>query len=176
VTGMSLHLETERLLLPPLGRRHTADLAAIYADPDVARYIGGAGLDAAGTADQVARFEQVWAEHGFGQSALLDRASGILLGRAGLHPWPAWDEVELGYVVARHAQGRGCATEAAQAWIDTAFGVLGLGRLTAVIHPGNQPSRALATRLGFRLHRHDTTPRGAPVVVYERLAPTPRDD
>jgi hypothetical protein len=51
-----------------------------------------------------------------------------LLGRAGLHPWLAWDEVELGYVV--------------------------------------------ATRLGFRLHRHDTTPSGAPVVVYERLAPS----
>jgi RimJ/RimL family protein N-acetyltransferase len=167
---VSLHLETDRLLLPPLARRHTADLAAVYADPDVARYIGGSRLDAAGTAEQVARFEQVWSERGFGQSALIDRATGRFLGRAGLHPWPAWDEVELGYVLAASAQGRGYATEAATAWIDTAFDVLGLDRLTANIHPDNRPSRALAERLRFRVHRTDVTPGGVPVVVYERLA------
>jgi RimJ/RimL family protein N-acetyltransferase len=167
---VSLHLETARLLLPPLGRRHTADLAAIYADPDVARYIGGSRLDSAGTAEQLARFEQVWSEYGFGQTALLDRVTGRLLGRAGLHPWPAWDEVELGYVLAASAQGRGYATEAATAWIDTAFDVLDLERLTPNIHPDNRPSRVLAERLRFRVHRTDVTPGGAPVVVYERLA------
>ena len=164
-----MHLETERLLLPPLDGRHTAALAAIYADPEVARYIGGDRLDAAGTAAQVARFEEVWREYGFGQSAVLERATGALIGRAGLHPWPAWDEVELGYVLARAAQGRGYATEAARAWLDTAFDVLGLDRLTAVIHPDNGPSRALAERLGFAVHRNDVTPSGAPVVVYERF-------
>ena len=162
-------LETERLLLPPLDRTHTDALAAIYADPEVARYIGGDRLDATGTAAQVARFEEVWREHGYGQSAVLERATGELIGRAGLHPWPAWDEVELGYVLARHAQGRGYATEAAQVWLDTAFGVLGLERLTAVIHPDNRPSRALAERLGFAVHRTDVTPSGAPAVVYERF-------
>ena len=162
-------LETERLLLPPLDHRHTADLAAIYADPEVARYIGADRLDAAGTAAQVTRFEEVWREHGFGQSAVVERATGALIGRAGLHPWPAWDEVELGYVLARPAQGRGYATEAARAWLDAAFGDLGLERLTAVIHPDNRPSRALAERLGFTVHRTDVTPSGAPAVVYERF-------
>jgi RimJ/RimL family protein N-acetyltransferase len=164
-----VHLETERLLLPPLDRRHTDALAAIYADPEVARYIGGDRLDAAGTATQVTRFVQVWREHGYGQSAVIERASGALIGRAGLHYWPAWDEVELGYALARHAQGRGYATEAARAWLDAAFGVLGLDRLTAVIHPENRPSRALADRLGFAVHRSDVTPSGSPAVVYERF-------
>jgi len=160
-------LETERLLLPPLDQRHLDALAAIYADPEVARYIGGDRLDAAGTAAQLVRFEQVWREHGYGQSAVLERATGALIGRAGLHPWPAWGEVELGYVLARRAQGRGYATEAARAWLDAASGVLGLDRLTAVIHPDNRASRALAERLGFAVHRHDVTPSGVPVVVYE---------
>jgi RimJ/RimL family protein N-acetyltransferase len=171
--GALVHLETERLLLPPLGRRHTAALAAVYADPGVARYIGGDRLDAAGTAEQLARFEEVWSEHGFGQSALIDRASGALLGRCGLHPWPAWGEVELGYVLARLVQGHGYATEAATTWINVAFGVLGLDRLTAVIHPDNRPSRTLAARLGFTVHRTDVTPSGAAVLVYERLASHP---
>ncbi|WNV75735.1 GNAT family N-acetyltransferase [Geodermatophilus sp. DSM 44513] len=164
-----MQLETSRLLMPPLSREHAPALARVYADPEVARYVGGSALDAEGTAAQVQRFEAVWRERGFGQSALLDRATGDLLGRAGLHPWPAWDEVELGYVLARHAQGRGLATEAAGAWLQVAFGELGLPRLTAVVHPDNGPSHALATRLGFRVHREDVTPADVPVVVYERL-------
>lgn len=153
--------------MPPLSADHTAALAEVYADPEVARYIGGTALDAEGTTAQVQRFESVWRQHGFGQCALIDRETGAFLGRAGLHPWPQWDEVELGYVLARHAQGRGLATEAARAWLDVASETLALDRLTAVIHPDNAPSRALATRLGFRLHREDVTPAGVPVLVYE---------
>ncbi|MBM7806662.1 RimJ/RimL family protein N-acetyltransferase [Geodermatophilus bullaregiensis] len=54
-----MRLETERLVLEPLVQRHTTALARIHADPDVARYTGGAALDAEGTAAQVARFEAV---------------------------------------------------------------------------------------------------------------------
>jgi RimJ/RimL family protein N-acetyltransferase len=156
--------------MPPLSGQHTEALTELYADPDVVRYIGGAALDPEGTAAQVVRFEAVWREYGFGQSALLDRGTGAFLGRAGLHPWPQWDEVELGYVLARHAQGRGLAGEAARAWLDVASTQLGLHRLTAVIHPDNAPSRALATRLGFRVHREDVTPSGVRVLVHERFA------
>ncbi len=169
-----MHLETERLLMPPLSARHTAALTAVYADPEVARYIGGATLDADGTTAQVRRFEAVWRDHGFGQSALIDRPSGTFLGRAGLHPWPEWGEVELGYVLARQAQGRGLATEAARAWLDVAFEALALDRLTAVVHPDNEPSQALATRLGFRVHREDATPAGVTVLVYELARPSGR--
>ena len=162
---------TERLLMPSLSGQHTEALAAVYADPDVARHLGEATLDAEGTAAQVARIEAIWRVHGFGQSTLLDRGTGALLGRAGLHPWPQWDEVELGFVLARHAQGRGLATEAARAWLHVASGELGLHRLTAVVHPDNAPSRALVTRLGFRVHREDVTPSGVGVLVHELFAP-----
>ena len=165
-----MHLETKRLLMAPLSGRHTGALTEVYADPDVARHIGGATLDADGTAAQVARFEAVWREQGFGQSALLDRATGAFLGRAALHPWPQWHEVELGFVLAGHAQGRGLATEAARAWLDVASGELRLHRLTAVIHPDNAASRTLVTRLGFRVHREDVTSSGVGVLVHE-LAP-----
>ena len=76
--------------MPPLSAGHTAALAEVYADPEVARYIGGAALGVAGTAAQVARFQTVRREHGYGQSALIDRETGAFLGRAGLHPWPQW--------------------------------------------------------------------------------------
>ncbi len=159
--------------MPPLPGQHTEALTELYAEADVARYIGGAALDAEGTAAQVVRLDEVWREDGFGQSALLDRGTGAFLGRAGLHPWPQRDEIELGYVLARHAQGRGLAGEAARASLDVASTRLGLDRLIAVIHPDNAPSRALATRLGSRVHREDVTSSGVRVLVHERFASRP---
>jgi RimJ/RimL family protein N-acetyltransferase len=170
-----VHLETERLLMPPLSSEHTEALAEVYADPEVARYIGGAALDAKGTAAQVHRVEAVWREHGYGQSALIDRASGVLLGRAGPHPWPHW--ARWSWATSSPGTRRAAASppkpptrgSTSYSVNDVVFGELGLHRLTAVIHPDNEPSRALATRLGFHVHRDDVTPTGVPVVVYERL-------
>jgi RimJ/RimL family protein N-acetyltransferase len=164
-----VHLATERLLLPPLGHQHAAALAAVYADEEVARYIGGETLDAVKATAQAARFESIWATRGFGQSAVIVRTSGEFVGRVGLHPWPQWDEVEVGWVLDRRAQGHGYAAEAASEWLRVAFGDLSLPRLTAVIHPDNERSRLLAERLGFTVHRSDVTPDGVHVLVYERV-------
>jgi RimJ/RimL family protein N-acetyltransferase len=159
-------LATERLLLPPLTRGHTLELVALYSDPDVARYVGGAALTAEATAAQAGRLADEWRDRGYGQSAAIDRATGTFLGRVGLHYWPAWDEVELGYVLAAHAQGRGLAAEAGRAWIDWARTAPGIDSLTAVIDPRNAPSIGLALRLGFALDRSDVTPTGVAVRVY----------
>jgi len=110
-------LETVRLLLVALDCSLVEQLTAIYADPEVARYIGADRLTAERTREQVGAFEQVWREHGYGQSALLERATGRMIGRAGLHPWPNWDELEVGYVLARDRWGRGLAREASQVWL-----------------------------------------------------------
>ena len=161
-------LETARLLLPPLTEEHIAPLAALYRDPEVTRFIGGDTLDPEATAAQVTAFGLVWQERGFGQSAVIDRATGQFLGRVGLHPWPVWDEIEVGWVLARTAQSKGFAAEAAARWITYAFTELGLTRLTAVIDPRNEPSRRLAVRLGFAVHRQDQI-RETDVLVYELL-------
>ncbi len=159
-------LETERLLLVPLDSSRVEELAAIYTDPEVARYIGADRLTAEGTQAQVASFEQVWREHGYGQSALLERATGRMIGRAGLHLWPNWDELEIGYVLARNRWGRGLAREASQVWLQWALTHLPHDHLIAVIQPANASSITLAERLGFTFNRHDVTPRGEDVVIY----------
>ena len=56
----------------------------------------------------------------------------------------------IGYLLHPGWQGRGLATEAVGALVAHCFGVLGLHRLQAEIHPENAASRALAERLGFR--------------------------
>ena len=162
-------LETARLLLPPLTREHTADLVALYSDPDVARYVGGARLTPETIPRQAEVLADEWDERGYGQSAVVDRQTGAFLGRVGLHYWPAWDEVELGYVLAADAQGRGLAAEASRAWIEWARGHLGRESLVAVIQPANAASVGLALKLGFVFDRADVTANGDAVELYRLL-------
>ena len=61
---------------------------------------------------------------------------------------------EIGWVVSPVAAGRGLATEAVRALIDTAFSVYGLRRLVARIDADNARSIALAERLGMRREAH----------------------
>ena len=163
-------LSTDRLMLPPLGPEHTADLIALYADPEVARYVGGAALTAESIPAQAERFATVWRDRGYGQSAVIDKATGAFLGRVGLHYWPGWNEVELGYVLAASAQHRGIALEASTAWIEWASAREHWSsehdHLIAVIDPRNTASIGLALRLGFSLDRDDVTPTGVAVHIF----------
>jgi len=159
-------LSTARLLLPPLTLEHTDRLIALYSDPEVARYVGGDALTDERVALQAQRFVDVWREHGYGQSAVIERETGAFVGRVGLHYWPQWNEVELGYVLAASAQHRGLAAEASAAWIAWSRASLAHDHLIAVIDPRNAASVSLALRLGFAFDRDDVTPTGVAVSVY----------
>ena len=56
---------------------------------------------------------------------------------------------EVGFLFGRASWGQGYAFEAMTAIADYAFGELGLARLWARFHAGNEKSRVLLERLGF---------------------------
>jgi len=56
---------------------------------------------------------------------------------------------ELGFLFARRHWGQGYAREAMEAVIDHGFGEMGLARLWARFHHGNEASKRLLERLGF---------------------------
>ncbi|MBC7633712.1 MAG: GNAT family N-acetyltransferase [Flavobacterium sp.] len=143
------------------------DLAAVYSDPDVARHIGAERLTFDETVAQVGRFVEVWQKWGYGQAAVIEKATNAFIGRVGLHPWTDWNEVELGWVIARSHQRKGFATEAGRVWIDWASEHLPDDYLISVIHPDNTASISTAIKLGFDFARDDETPWN-PVVVYRR--------
>jgi len=58
---------------------------------------------------------------------------------------------EIGFLFARRWWGKGYAHEAMEAVIAHAFGTLGLERLWARCHAGNEASQRLLERLGFAL-------------------------
>ena len=64
------------------------------------------------------------------------------------------DGAEIGWTLHPDYQGKGYATEAAQAMLRLAFETIGFHRVKANLDPRNAPSEALCRRLGMRLEAH----------------------
>jgi [ribosomal protein S5]-alanine N-acetyltransferase len=86
--------------------------------------------------------------------ALVLRDSGTMVGHAGFHGPPGTTglddpgKVEIGYSVFEPFRGRGYATEAAVALMEWAEGE-GIHQFVFSIGPWNEPSLAIARKLGF---------------------------
>jgi RimJ/RimL family protein N-acetyltransferase len=143
-------LETPRLRLRPFTLADTDAIHAVYADPEVMRWVGTGAVSQRSASERLLRgFAAHQTRNGFGFWAVVERASGALIGDAGLHRTPA-GEVELGYTLARAWWGRGYATEAAGAWLDAAFGPLGIPEVIALAEPDNAASLHVLEKLGMR--------------------------
>jgi RimJ/RimL family protein N-acetyltransferase len=143
-------LTTARLLLRTFRLDDLPPYAALNADPEVVRHLGGMPLSREYSDDIAAWAQRHFAEDGFGLLAIERRADGAFLGMCGLHhPESYPEEVEIGWRLARGHWGCGYATEAAAAWLDFAFDTLGLPRVISMTVPLNQRSLAVMERLGM---------------------------
>lgn len=145
-------LETERLTLRPFREDDVGPFFELSQDPDVVRYVGDRrvpNLQEAWRA--VAGWLGHWAMRGYGQWAIEERASGRLIGRAGIINPVEWPGAEVGYLLGRAWWGHGYATEAALAAMDWGFREIGFSDLISLIDPDNLASIAVAARLGESL-------------------------
>ena len=138
-----------RIVLRPFTAADVGPMAAVYGDPEVMRHVG---TGVVGTREGIARMLRAYAEHqarhGFSVWGVVERATGELIGDAGLYVRED-SEVELGYTLRRDRWGRGLATEAAGACVDAAFGRLGLTALVAQTDLDNAASARVLETLGF---------------------------
>ena len=150
-------IETPRLLLRPLRLEDFDGWAECSADPDMTTYLGGpqprpvawrAFMAMAGS----------WSLRGFAMFSLVERSTGRWVGRVG--PWcpDGWPGNEIGWGLARVAQGKGYAYEAAAAAADWAFATLGWTDMIHCIDSSNLRSEALALRLGSTRLRRTVLP------------------
>ena len=137
-------------------RRFTAGdlepLLGVFGDAEVMRYVGAERrpLDRERRRGSARRRPRLhWSAHGFGLLAVVDRATGRLIGEAGLQELEAGPDVEVGYTLGSGAWGRGYATEAATAVLRWGFAGLRLPR----IDRGDRPcQQRLAARAGQARH------------------------
>jgi RimJ/RimL family protein N-acetyltransferase len=121
-------------------------------DPEVMRFVGDRKVpNAQDSWRAVAGWIGHWALRGYGQWAIVERATGDVVGRAGLINPEGWPGVEVGYLLGRRWWGRGYATEAAQAALDWAFTEGEFDRILSLIDPANAASIRVAERLGETL-------------------------
>ncbi|MBT2134845.1 GNAT family N-acetyltransferase [Croceibacterium sp. LX-88] len=140
-------LETSRLTLR-LPREEDLDgWAALMADEDAAKFIGGP-LSRSAAWRAMATMAGSWSLKGFGMFSVIEKASGQWIGRVG--PWQpeGWPGREVGWALLPTAWGKGYARESAQAAIDWAFDALDWSEVIHTIDPDNLPSQRLARALG----------------------------
>lgn len=145
MTGPVLH--TERLILRPIALEDFPRWAEMMADPEAARFLGGA-QPAATAWRGFMTMAGAWSLTGVSMFSVIERDSGLWLGRIG--PWRPhdWPGTEVGWGLHPEAQGKGFGVEAAAAAIDYAFDVLGWTEVIHCIDPDNLPSIRLAERIG----------------------------
>jgi RimJ/RimL family protein N-acetyltransferase len=146
-------LETERLRLRSLRGSDLDDYAALYADPEVLRYLGSGPepWDRGRCWRHMAFLRGHWDLAGAGMWAVEQRETGAFVGMIGFAAPEGWPGFELAWTLARRWWGRGYATEGAREALAFAFEILEKDRVISLIHPRNAASIRVAERIGERL-------------------------
>lgn len=169
-------LTTERLVLRPHCLADFDDVAALWADSDVVKYISGTPSSREASWGRLLRYIGHWQALGYGYWALCDREDGTYLGGAGFGEYqrqitpPLLQGPEAGWVLAPHAHGRGLATEAVTRMHQWADEARDWTQTVAIMAPEHAASQNVASKLGYRktgLADYD----GEPVQVMCRVNP-----
>ena len=140
-------LETERLRLRAFERNDFEDYAALNADPEVMRYVGGTwdrGRSWRHLAFQIGH----WLLRGSGMWVVERKETGAFVGMVGFSEPEGWPGFELAGRLGRRWWGHGCATEAAREALAYAFTVLKKDCVISLVRPDNRASIRLVERLG----------------------------
>lgn len=164
-----MNRETERLCL----RQFTSDdvdvyAAIIFADPDVMRYLPKRDALPRERAQRTMDFfNEHWKHYPYGPWAVVEKASGELIGHCGLRFISEINETEVLYAFGKSSWNKGYATEAAQASVDFGFQVVGLKRIVALAVPENIASRRVMEHCGLKYEK-DMQLFGLDCVYYTR--------
>jgi len=160
-----MRVETERLLLVPIGPEHADDLYRLHQDPWVATWHAGTWTrdDAAAFASSCA---SAWMSDGVSKWMAYERSSGGVVGRGGLSRLPAnasstaqidavlhdreWraSRLEVGWAMLSSFRNPGMATELGRAALSFATDELGARRVIAFTERHNLASRRVMEKVG----------------------------
>lgn len=146
---MSIHIETDRLILrtPVLDDAEMIQRAKIEAWPDLQQWMSWA---VSGSETIEALRENFIAGTKNNHLIALEKDSGRFVLSTGATPMPVeHKQFEVGYWAARDMRGKGYATEASNAVIRYAFGVLAADCVYICHYEGNEPSHNVIKKLGF---------------------------
>jgi len=157
-------LTTPRLILRTAIERDIPIMRErVLGDPDVMRYVFQGGAMTQERAEEMMRKHFTFGDSLTGIAILTEKPADDIIGFAGLFPCKALGaaDLEIGFVLARQAWGRGIATEIGEAQLTFGFEQLNCTRLLGLVDPRNRPSIHALQKLGLRYLKDVTEPRRA---------------
>ena len=144
-------LDTARLHLRPLAARDAEALFAILSDAEAMRFWDWPPFREVQTVREIVAGQLESMESGAARYwAACLKGTGLAIGTCDLTDIDRHHgRAEVGFAFHRSYWGNGYALEAMMAVRNHAFGAMGLDRLSARLHAGNDASRRLLERLGF---------------------------
>ncbi|MEZ5960425.1 MAG: GNAT family N-acetyltransferase [Hyphomonadaceae bacterium] len=148
-------IETERLRLRGHELSDFDASAAMWGDPDVARFIGGKPSTREESWGRFLRYIGHWRALGHGFWLIEEKATGAFVGEGGMGAFkreiePPLEAPEAGWALATAMHGKGYAHEAMRAALGWAEKHFDRTDFVCIIAPENRPSLTLADKLGFR--------------------------
>ena len=169
-------IATARLRLRAHRHDDHAASAAMWAEANVSRYIGGTPSSSQQSWLRVLQYAGHWSVMGFGYWVVEETASGRFVGEVGFADFkrdldPSLRGVpEAGWALTSPMRGRGFATEAVRAAVAWSDEHRAWERTICIVDARNAPSTRVAIKSGYgevgRLDRN-----GTPTVVYARTTP-----
>lgn len=164
---------TDRLGLRQFVVDDATELLKIFADGGMPHLAMFGPLDSNYALGFLERMLESYRANGFGLWAVVEKASGNLIGYCGLHNVIINDEkrprVELAYRIYKPLWGKGFAAEAAAAVVKHAFDRLRMPELIACIAPTNIASKQVAEKVGMTMWQQGLF-RGLPHNIYKIVA------
>ena len=148
VRDLSPSIETDRLRLRLFQPRDLDELASMFSDPQVMRYVADgkpAGRDVAEKA--LTSVIDHWRRHGFGRWAAEDKETRQFVGFGGLRSLFGMPEVVYHFVPAHW--GKGLATELGRASLRYGFEEHRFEKIVAIAKPENAASIRVMEKLGM---------------------------
>lgn len=156
-----MELETKRLKIRYFRESDLPQYAAIVADPEVMKFLGGPQ-----STDQARDYIEEMinlSSRGLGRYAVEQKHDSSLIGFCGFRPAGAY--VDFGYRYARHTWGQGIGFEAASAVRRYGLDLLNMHNMEAGAAVDNHASIKILDRLDFK-HREELIFDGHPAIRY----------
>jgi RimJ/RimL family protein N-acetyltransferase len=148
-------LDTERLILRPFTLDDAEAWLPLISLPEIVRYTGDVPATSVDEARESLRTRPLrdYQVHGYGRMAVIEKASGRLVGFSGLKYVAELRDVDIGYRFLPDCWGKGYATESARPLMEQGWKQLGLKRIVGTVHPGNPASGRVLEKLGLSYER-----------------------
>ena len=143
-------IETTHCIIRETTREDLDRIYEMYEDPDMTAYMDALYREKAEEAEYLREYQdRIYAFYGFGVWSVVEKKSGLVIGRAGISMREGYEEPELGFCIDKNFRHHGYALEVCEAILYFMMEEYEVPAFQALVRPGNEASVGLLEHLGF---------------------------